>query len=326
MADDCFNFMTVVTEYSYSRLTFFAVLFTLTLRGMPISYRSFPLLALVLVLHGCAIRPLVVDQTALALSSQPVSSEDDLQLAREASAFYLKFSESVLKEIPGHLKLAESVAAGFTQYAYAFVAFDAEKIDAKQPQSAAQMRERAARMYARAHRHAMTALELSAPGISEAIRSPDVKKHPRLTSAQVPLAYWAAASLGGWISMSKDEPDLVADLPLSMRLAELAWQANPDFGQGALASLLGTLEGAKVGGSQSKAQAYFDQAIQLSRGRDAGPYVAKAEGVALPAEDKKMFEHLLNQALAISKQHRSLQNEVMRERAQWLLGSMDDLF
>jgi hypothetical protein len=39
-----------------------------------------------------------------------------------------------------------------------------------------------------------------------------------------------------------------------------------------------------------------------------------------------MFEHLLNQALAISKQHRSLQNEVMRERAQWLLGSMDDLF
>ena len=56
-----------------------------------------------------------------------MSSEDDLQLAREASAFYLKFSESVLKETPGHLKLAESVSAGFTQYAYAFVAFDAEK-------------------------------------------------------------------------------------------------------------------------------------------------------------------------------------------------------
>ena len=84
---------------------------------------------------GCAVRPFVVDQTAQALSSQPVSSEDDLQLAREASAFYLKFSESVLKETPSHLKLAESVSAGFTQYAYAFVAFDAEKIDAKQPKT-----------------------------------------------------------------------------------------------------------------------------------------------------------------------------------------------
>ena len=283
-------------------------------------------MVLLLAFSGCAVRPYVVDQAAQALSSQPVASEDDLQLAREASAFYLKFSESVLKETPGHLKLAESVSAGFTQYAYAFVAFDAEKIDAKEPKAAAQMRERAARMYARAHRHAMTALELSAPGISEAIRQPDTRKHPALTQAQVPLAYWAAASLGGWISMSKDDPDLVADLPLSMRLADLAWQANPDFGNGALASLMGTLEAAKVGGSKQKTQTYFDQAIKLSQGQDAGPYVAKAESVALPAEDKKLFEQLLTQALEISKQHRSLQNEVMRARAQWLLASMDDLF
>ena len=59
-----------------------------------------------LILSGCAVRPYVVGQTAQALSGQSMSSEDDLQLAREASAFYLKFSESVLKETPGHLKLA----------------------------------------------------------------------------------------------------------------------------------------------------------------------------------------------------------------------------
>jgi TRAP transporter T-component len=283
-------------------------------------------LTLLIVLSGCAVRPFVVDQTAHALSGQGMSSEDDLQLAREASAFYLKFSESVLKEAPGHLKLAESVSAGFTQYAYAFVAFDAEKIDAKNPKAAAEMRERAARLYARAHRHAMTALEKSAPGFSEALKQADSKKHPKLQAYQVPLAYWGAASLGGWISMSKDDPDLVADLPLSIRLAELAWQAQPDYGQGALASLMGTLEGAKVGGSRQKAKAYFDQAIALGDGREAGPFVAKAEGVALPAEDRKQFELLLKEAIDISQKHRSLQNEVMRERAQWLLSSVDELF
>ena len=120
----------------------------------------------------------MVDQTAQALSGQNMSSEDDLQLAREASAFYLKFSESVLKETPGHLKLAESVSAGFTQYAYAFVAFDAEKIDAKHPNDAAQMRERAGRMYARAHRHAMTALERNQAGFSSALRQSDPNKQP----------------------------------------------------------------------------------------------------------------------------------------------------
>lgn len=279
-----------------------------------------------LALSGCAVRPFLVDQTATALSSQPVAHEEDLQLAREASAFYLKFSESILEQTPGHMKLAESVSAGFTQYAYAFVAFDAEKIDEQQPKTAAQLRERAARMYARAHRHAMRALELSAPGFSAALRQPDPKQHPRLTQSQVPLAYWAAASLGGWISMSKDDPDLVADLPLSMRLATLAWQTQPEFGQGALASLMGTLEAAKVGGSKQKTQAYFDQAIKLGREQEAGPYVAKAEGMALPAQDKKEFEQLLHKALVISQQHRNLQNEVMRQRALWLLASMDDLF
>ncbi len=294
--------------------------------GALITYRLFSCFALFLALSGCAVRPLVVDQAAHALSGTGLSNEDDLQLAREASAFYLKMSESVLKETPGHLKLAESVSAGFTQYAYAFVAFDAEKLDAKQPIEAAQMRERAGRMYARAHRHAMTALELSQPGFTVALGQADPNKQPRLTQAQVPLAYWAAASLGGWISMSKDDPDVVADLPLSMRLADLAWHVNPAFGQGALASLMGTLEGAKVGGSRAKAQAYFDQAIALAKGQEAGPYVAKAEGLALPAEDRQQFEQLLQQALEISKQHRSLQNEVMRARAQWLLSSVDDLF
>lgn len=255
-----------------------------------------------------------------------MSNEDDLQLAREASAFYLKFSESVLQETPGHLKLAEAVSAGFTQYAYAFVAFEAEKIDAQNPTAAADMRARAARMYARAHRHAMTALERSRSGFAAALRSTDAEKHPRLTPAQVPTAYWAAASLGGLISMSKDDPELVADLPLSMRLAELAWQVQPSYGQGALASLMGTLESAKVGGSRQKAERYFDQAMDLGRGEQAGPYVAKAESVALPADDRKQFEQLLKQAIDISKQHRSLPNEVMRERAQWLLASVDDLF
>ena len=289
-------------------------------------YRFIPYLILLISLSGCAVRPFVVDQTAQVISGQSMSMEDDLQLAREASAFYLKFSESVLKETPGHLKLAESVAAGFTQYAYAFVAFDAEKIDAKQPAQAAQVRERAARMYARAHKHAMAALELSQPGFTAALKQVDAKQRPRLSKAQVPLAYWAAASLGGLISMSKDDPDVVADLPLSVRLADLAWQVDPTYGQGALASLMGTLEAARVGGSRAKAERYFDQAITDGMAREAGPYVAKAESIALPAEDRKQFERLLQQALAICQQHRSLQNEVMRERALWLLSISDDLF
>ena len=293
---------------------------------MLISFRLCHLLLIVLLLSGCAVRPFVVNQTADALSGQGMSDEDDLQLAREASAFYLKASESVLRETPGHLKLAQAVSAGYTQYAYAFVAFDADKIDAKDPAAAAQMRERAARLYARAHRHAMTALERNHPGFAQALAQNDSKKRPQLKEAEVPLAYWAAASLGGKISMSKDDPDVVADLPVSQRLAEWAWQTAPSFGQGALASLMGTLEAARVGGSSKKAEQFFDEAIALGQGKEAGPWVAKAESIALAQQNREQFEQWLQQAIKVSQQHRSLQNEVMRERAQWLLSTIDDLF
>ena len=38
------------------------------------------------------------------------------------------------------------------------------------------------------------------------------------------------------------------------------------------------------------------------------------------------FEALLQQALQVAQTHRNLSNEVMRERAQWLLNTLDDRF
>ena len=283
-------------------------------------------LCLLHFLSGCAIRSYAVDQAANALAGQDLAAEDDLVLVREASAFYLKVSESLLRESPGNLKLAQTVAASFTQYAYAFVAFEAEKTEPVNAKAAFVLRERAARLYGRAHRHAMTALEQSNPGLTLALSQPSKVLAPNPSEQQVALAYWAAASWGGLISLSKDQPDVVADLPQAIRLARWAWQANPSYGQGALASLLGTFEAARPNGSATQAAQYFDQAMRDGAGAQAGPYVAKAEGIALVAQDRAMFEQLLHQAVDVASRHRNLQNEVMRERAVWLLEMTDDLF
>lgn len=278
---------------------------------------------------GCSPRQLVVGSIADELAGQGQGAEPDLDLAREASAFYLKLSESVLRQDPAHRRLAESVSSGFTQYAYAFVAFDAEQIEAKEAKSAERLRQRAARLYERAHRHAMNALAQEMPDFAEALVSPHAKDWPKLRAEQAGLAYWAAASWGGLISLSKDDPNIVADLPLAIRLAELAWAADPNWGEGALTGLLGSFEAGRTGGSPRRALAYFDQAITQSGGKSAGAWVGKAEGYALPAGDRPLFEQLLNQALAIKDEAlspRTLENEVMRRRARWLLSRADDLF
>jgi TRAP transporter T-component len=283
--------------------------------------------AVVLLLcSACSPRHLIVQEAANALATQGQASEDDLVLAREASAFYLKLSESLLRETPAHLPLAEAVAGGFTQYAYAFVQFDADRLDAKDARAAQALRERAARLYQRAHRHAMTALELQSPGFAKALSSLDSHAVPVLRADQVGLAYWAAASWGALIALSKDKPDVVADFPVVLRLARLAWAQAPDHGHGTLASLMGSLEAARPGGSPQQATVYFDRAIVLGEGKNAGAFVAKAETIALAQGERPAFEALLHQALEASKDRADLPNSVMRERALWLLESADDLF
>ena len=91
------------------------------------------------LLGGCSTRALAdAGPWPISLPRQGMDTEEDLGLARDASPFYLKLSESVLaRRIPGTVPLAEAVAAGYTQYAYAFVAFEAERLESAQPQAAA---------------------------------------------------------------------------------------------------------------------------------------------------------------------------------------------
>ncbi|HOE41368.1 MAG TPA: TRAP transporter TatT component family protein [Rhodoferax sp.] len=279
-----------------------------------------------MALTACSPRQLILQEAASALATQGNAPEDDLVLAREASAFYLKLSEAVLRETPGNLPLAAAVAAGFTQYAYAFVQLEAERTEAKDANAAQRLRERAARLYLRGHRHAMTALENRHPGFAKALANLAQIDGLHLSPEEVDLAYWAAASWGGLIALSKDQPNSVADLPLAIRLARLAYQTAPEHGQGALATLMGSFEAARPGGSRQQAARYFDVAITLGAGKSAGAFVAKAESIALPAGDRPAFDALLRQALTASASRADLQSAVMRERALWLLATADDLF
>lgn len=293
--------------------------------GFNSSARAVLLLALVLGLQACASpRQWLLHGVADALAAQGRDDEEDLQLARDAAPFYLKLSESLLMQSPGHLALAESVAGGFTQYAYAFVAFEADRVEGRDARAAQRLRERAARLYWRAQRHALAALDRAQPGLLAALTRQTTP--PSVARGHVGLAYWAAASWAAAIALSKDRPDAVADLPLAVALAQAAYAANPDHGQGALASLLGTLEASRPGGRQAQAQAYFDRALAAAGPHSAAVHVAMAEALAQPTGDRAAFERWLRQALQAAEGRSDLGTRVMAERAAWLLGAIDTLF
>lgn len=294
-----------------------------------------PILIAVLFLNGCAVKRFTVNRVgdALATGGTSFSSDDDPQIVREAAPFSLKLMESLLAESPRHRALLLATTSGFTQYGYAFVQQDADELEAKDLAAATALRLRARKLYLRACDYGLRGLDVNHRGFTQVLRA-DAKKAVRVaTKRDVPLLYWTAAAWGAAISVSKDKPDIVADLPKVEALIDRALQLDEGFDHGAIHSFLISYEMARPGVKDDeavwRAKRHFERAMELSGGQSASPLVAYAEAVCVQKQQKAEFDKLLKQALAIDADQKPewrLTNLVLQRRAHWLLSREDELF
>jgi predicted anti-sigma-YlaC factor YlaD len=294
-------------------------------------------LAITLVLacvSGCSIKRMAVNRVGDALSSggSTFTSDDDPDLVGDAIPFSLKLMESLLAESPRHKGLLLASASGFTQYAYVYVQLKADEVEPADLTEATALRARARRLYLRAHGYALRGLALKHPGIEQLLRRDPASAVAAMKKQDVPLMYWTAASWGAAISLSKDNPDLVADQPAVQALMDRALDLDEAWNQGAIHSFLIGYEASRIGGEgdpSERARGHFDRVMELSKGELVSPLVSMAEAAPLAAQDKKGFVALLNRALAIDPDARldaRLENLVMQRRARWLLSRLDSLF
>jgi len=280
-----------------------------------------------LLLAGCSPNRMLARAVADQLATQAQDQEDDLELARDAAPFFLKFGESVLARTPDHEGLAETMAASFVRYAWAFVSFDADRIESKDSAAAARLRQRAVRLYARAEGHAFRALEYHYPGLAKSLGEPQaIRDAVVLDPRHAGLAYWAAAAWGARISLSKSDAESIAQLPAAVRLTGLLTACCAQWGDGAVVSLAATFEAGRPGGRVELAERWFDEAARVSRGRVAAIPLARAEALPLPAGDRKEFTRLVSDAISIANQFPGPDNRIMLDRARWLLDTIDDRF
>jgi len=283
---------------------------------------------------ACSIKKFAIGKLgdALAESGSSYASDDDPELIREALPFSLKLIESLLEQTPRHRGLLTAAASGFTQYAYGFIQQDADEMEDRDLEAAAALRARARKLHLRARGHALRGLEVTHPGFEAALRSDAAAALRGAALGDVPLLYWTAASWGSAISLSKDDPEMLADLHIVEALLRRSLELDEDYDHGALHELLITFEGSRsdaMGGSVARARAHFDRAMALSEGRRASPLVSLAETVSVRNQDRSEFVSLLERALAVdpdAKPEWRLVNLVMQRRARWLLGRTDLLF
>lgn len=291
-------------------------------------------LALALAGAGCSLKQVAVNKLgdALAASGTTFASDNDPELIREAVPFSLKLMESLLAENPRHIGLLMASARSFTQYAYAFVQQDADELEDKDLAAAQELKARARGLYLRARNYGLRALEIHHHGFESALR-----KDPKGTMGEtavndVPLLYWTAVSWAGAIALSKDNPELIAELPMVEAMIDRALFLDETFDNGAIHSFLITYEMSRqvaAGEPVTRSKQHFDRAVELSGGQQAGPYVALAEAVSVQKQDLKQFQNLLNSSLAINVDQRPewrLANLIAQRRAKWLLKRTDQLF
>jgi len=293
------------------------------------------LAAALLGLPGCAsVKRAAVGQMADALAGggSSYASDDDPELIREATPFSLKLMESVLAQTPEHRGLLQACASGFTQYAYGFVLQEADESEVADFARAEVGRARAKKLFLRAKAYGMRGLEAAHPGFAaELMRDPKAAAG-RAEKDDVALLYWTAAAWGGAVSLGKNDPELIAEIPQLESLIDRALALDESWGGGAIHSFLITYEmnrSGLAGDPAERARRHFERAVELSSGRLAGPYVSYAEAVCVERHDAADFVAQLEKALAIdpdAEPEQRLANLVMQRRARWLLAHQEDLF
>lgn len=260
------------------------------------------------------------------------ATDDDPELVKAAAPFSLKLMESLIAESPEHTGLLVAASSGFTQYAFAFVQQEADEAEGSDFSRATEMRTRARKLHLRARDYGLRALEVENPGFRSALEADPVGAAAKARLPDVPALFWTAAAWASAISLSKDDPALIGEVPRVEALIDRAYALDPDFDHGAIHGFLMAYELARVGGDGApveRARRHFGRAVELSGGRMAGPYVTWAESVCVREQAAAEFRRLLETALAIDPDSRPewrLQNMVMQRRARWLLGQMDVLF
>ncbi len=291
-------------------------------------------LALVFVLAGCSVKRYAINRLgdSLAASGSTYASDNDPDLIEGALPFSLKLIESLLAESPRHQGLLLAAASGFTQYAYAFVQQDADEMEPKDFTEAQRLRTRARNLYLRARDYGLRGLNVRYPGFERALRAESKTAVAAAERRDVPLLYWTAASWGAAISLSKDDPETVADQPLVEAMMDRALVLDESFDHGAIHSFLISYESSRPGAAaeaEQRAVRHFERAMQLSGGNLASPLVSLAEEISVARQNRQEFVSLLNKALEIdvdAKPEFRLANLIMQRRARWLLTQVDELF
>jgi tetratricopeptide (TPR) repeat protein len=291
-----------------------------------------PILAALLLSGGC-IQKLAINAIADTLSGTTggaFTKDSDLQFVGEAIPFALKLMESVHAAAPTHGPLLDTLCSSFTQYAVVYVQWPAEQLKWEDYEAYREGNDRTRRFLDRALGYCMASFELERPGFLELVRTDRDAAFEGLDEGDVYHLYWTGAAWLARISISKEDPFAIGDLPVASALLGKAIELDEDWGGGSLHEMMVLLEpSSPMPGGLERARKHYERALELSGGSRAGTYVSLATSVSVAEQNREEFVELLQRALQVdasASPDGQLANLYAQEQAAFYLQHVDDLF
>ena len=138
-----------------------------------------------------------------------------------------------------------------------------------------------------------------------------------------------------WLAVFSADPfdfAQIVTLPRAVALLQQVESWDDAYSAGAVHEILISFYGsapADIGGSDEKARANFARAVELSKGRRTGPYLALASSVSVKNQDIREFRDLLGKAMAVdvdASPADRLENIINQRKARWMLDHSDQFF
>ena len=287
---------------------------------------------------GCNMTQLAVETQAdiMERAYPAIETQTDYDFARLGIPANLVQLDGLLRVAPDNERLLALASQGYASYAYGFVEDEMQQAESQGDLEAFDwQRARARSMYLKARDYGLRQLRVLEPEFPEVLpRDPDqlarvLNENFRDPEQAAPL-FWTGNALGSAINISRDDPALVADLPLARVLVKRSVELDETYYHASGHVFLGVANaslGESMGGNPAQGRQHFERALALTQRRALLAQVNYAQAYAVQKSDKPLFTSLLNEVLKAPLQTGALAlpNTIAKRRARRLLAQVDTL-
>jgi hypothetical protein len=225
--------------------------------------------------------------------------ESDADTAETSGLAMIKTLEVFSYQNPSNKNYLNLLSKSYATYAFGFLENRMLQYQFKDQEKYDMYFARAKEFYKRGKAYGMDLLKRKDGALVKALDKgldPTRKRMKGYGKHDIEPVFWTAFNWGSLINLSKDDITVVADLPLVEAMLARVVEVNPGFYYGAPHMFYGVYYASRpamLGGNPTAARKSFEDAANVTQGKNLMPYALAAQYLAVQTMDRAYFDEMI---------------------------------